>query len=214
MKRFLAVLLVLSLALGTLFAAEGRIGVSVAPQWLWNTNTDADDGEMNISLLADGANYFGKDGGLGIEYGLGIFIPVNTWLGDQTFESSADSAFLFKVGLGYKHAFSDMFGLAAGAGVLGRVQSYEEGGSIGGLTLSGRTTAFIMDLYGSVGVQIDILDFLGINAGVMVGGPVLSTLTTTVSGSWGDLGGDHTETTTLEPYGVWLSPFVGVSFVY
>ena len=214
MKKILVAFLALIVCSGALFAAQGRIGVTLTPEWTWYTDTEADDGETNISLMAEGANYFGKEGGIGIEYGVGIFMPVNTWLGDNTFDAEGDSAFIFKVGAGYKLVFSDMFGLDLGMGIRGRVQAYADGGSWGSVTISGRSTSFIMDLYGSVAADITLLDFLGINAGVMVGGPVLHSVTTSASGSIGDFGGNTSDTSTVDTSGFWLAPFVGVSFVY
>ena len=215
MKKVLSLLLCLLLLSGLLFAAEGRIGVTLAPQWLWNTATEADDGETNFLFMAEGANYFGKEGGFGVEYGLGVNFPINTWAGDLVNDDpSSSSAFVFKAGLGYKYAFSDLFGLSAGVGVMGSIRSYSDGGSWGGVTLSGKSTAFVMDLYGNIAADITLLDLLGINVGVIVGGPVLSTLTTTVDGSIGDVGGSHTETTDVDKQGIFVAPFVGVSFVY
>ncbi len=217
MKKILVLFAVLLLAAsGVLFAAEGRIGVSIAPEWFWNTEAE-DSGSTDFVLLAEGANYFGRHGGFGIEYGLGVSFPVNTWVagGEPTKIEDGKNSFVFKAGAGYKHAFGDVFGLSAGLGVRGTVSSLKAGDSVEGVvSFSGKTTKFIIDLYGSVAADITLLDFLGIRAGVMVGGPVVSTAKTTVEGSIGDIGGSHTETVDLNRKGIWLSPFVGVSFVY
>ena len=215
MKKVVSILLCLVLLTGAVFAAEGRIGVSLAPQWVWNTATEADDGETNFLLMAEGANYFGKEGGFGVEYGLGVGFPIKTWpvntVGDDT-----HSDFVFKAGLGYKHAFNDMFGINAGLGVMGNVTSYSIGGSIiEGVSGSGRSTTFELDLYGSVAADITLLDFLGINVGVIVGGPVYTSLTTSGNLSVGDIidaGDSNTET--VENQAIFVTPFVGLSFVY
>ena len=107
-----------------------------------------------------------------------------------------------------------MFGISAGLGVRGDISSTSEGGSWGGISVSGRGTTFVMDIYGSVSADLTLMDFLGIRIGAMAGGPVLGKLRTTVQGGIGDFGGSHSETTDLGIEGFWLAPFVGVSYVY
>lgn len=216
MKRVLIIAAAMLLVTASLFASEGRIGVSLAPEWMWYTNAE-DSGKMDFALMAEGANYFGKKGGgFGIEYGLGVKFPVSTWVAgsDPIDVEDGKSSFLFKAGVGYKHAFSDVFGISAGLGVRGDISSTSEGGSWGGISVSGRGTTFVMDIYGSVSADLTLMDFLGIRIGAMAGGPVLGKLRTTVQGGIGDFGGSHSETTDLGIEGFWLAPFVGVSYVY
>ena len=206
MRKIVAVAFVLLAFTGMLFAGEGRIGVTIAPDWMWYSNLE-DTGKMDFNLMAEGANYFGKEGGFGIEYGLGVKFPVNTWITDNDPQKVEDgkSSFLFKVGAGYKHAFSDMFGLTAGLGIRGSVLTTDGGFDLGGIIgVSGKATVFMMDIY----------DFLSLQAGVSVGGPVVSSCRITTEGSIGGIGGGGTETVDLALSGFYLAPFVGVSFVY
>ena len=216
MRKIVAVAFVLLAFTGMLFAGEGRIGVTIAPDWMWYSNPE-DTGKMDFNLMAEGANYFGKEGGFGIEYGLGVKFPVNTWITDNDPQKVEDgkSSFLFKVGAGYKHAFSDMFGLTAGLGIRGSVLTTDGGFDFGGIIgVSGKATVFMMDIYGSVAADITLLDFLSLQAGVSVGGPVVSSCRITTEGSIGGIGGGGTETVDLDLAGFYLAPFVGVSFVY
>ncbi len=216
MRKIVAVAFVLLAFTGMLFAGEGRIGVTIAPDWMWYSNPE-DTGKMDFNLMAEGANYFGKEGGFGIEYGLGVKFPVNTWITDNDPQKVEDgkSSFLFKVGAGYKHAFSDMFGLTAGLGIRGSVLTTDGGFDLGGIIgVSGKATVFMMDIYGSVAADITLLDFLSLQAGVSVGGPVVSSCRITTEGSIGGIGGGGTETVDLDLSGFYLAPFVGVSFVY
>ena len=216
MRKIVAVAFVLLAFTGMLFAGEGRIGVTIAPDWMWYSNPE-DTGKMDFNLMAEGANYFGKEGGFGIEYGLGVKFPVNTWITDNDPQKVEDgkSSFLFKVGAGYKHAFSDMFGLTAGLGIRGSVLTTDGGFDLGGIIgVSGKATVFMMDIYGSVAADITLLDFLSLQAGVSLGGPVVSSCRITTEGSIGGIGGGGTETVDLDLAGFYLAPFVGVSFVY
>lgn len=216
MRKIVAVAFVLLAFTGMLFAGEGRIGVTIAPDWMWYSNPE-DTGKMDFNLMAEGANYFGKEGGFGIEYGLGVKFPVNTWITDNDPQKVEDgkSSFIFKVGAGYKHAFSDMFGLTAGLGIRGSVLTTDGSFDLGGIIgVSGKATAFMMDIYGSVAADITLLDFLSLQAGVSVGGPVVSSCRITTEGSIGEIGGGGTETVDLDLSGFYLAPFVGVSFVY
>ena len=161
MKKAVAVLAVLMVLSGALFAAEGRIGLSVSPAWKWYTGSSVNTGTTSIALMAEGANYFGDEGGFGLEYGLGTNIPINSWLGDYPADPISKTSFLFKAGLGYKYAFGDLFGLTAGLGVMGNIGSWTSNSSY-----------FELDMYGSVGAELSILEFLGLNAGVTLSGPV------------------------------------------
>ena len=206
MKKVLSLLLCLLLLSGLLFAAEGRIGVTLAPQWLWYTETEADRGETNFLFMAEGANYFGKEGGFGVEYGLGVNFPVNEWLGDHVSDSSASSAFVFKAGLGYKYAFNDSFGIVAGLGIDG---NFRKRTLVEELSIS--YNEFSLNMYGKVAAQFTLIDFLGLDVGVMLGGPVY--ITRSLNGQ--DSSFNLDSLLKNEPNkGFYLAPFVGVSFVY
>ena len=217
MKKIFTVLIVLLSASAMLFAAEGRIGVSLAPEWLFggakvNGEVPEDTGSTSFMLLAEGANYFGKEGGFGIEYGLGVKFPINTWVGDLSTEDESPSAFSLKVGLGYRHEFSDIFGISVGAGALADITKVSEGGEIFGQTISGSSTTFILDIYGSVAADITLIDFLRLEVGAMMGGPVWTATKAQVNA--GGLGSWNPDPVKLDYGGFALAPFVRVSFVY
>ena len=216
MKKVVSILLCLVLVSGAVFAAEGRIGVSLVPEWFFggpkvNNEVPKDTGSTSMMLLAEGANYFGKEGGLGIEYGLGVKFPINTWTGDIKAEDDSASAFAVKVGLGYRHEFNDLIGISLGAGALGSVTRVSEGGEIFGQTISGSSTTFILDLYGSVAADFTLIDVLRLEVGAMLGGPVYTGSSAEVSIGGGSWGSDPVD---LNYGGFNLAPFVRVSFVY
>ena len=101
-----------------------------------------------------------------------------------------------------------MFGISAGLGIRGTYGKYLDF-SIGDL-IDSNTTIFAMDLYGDVSFDITLLEFLRINVGVMLGGPVLTQTTTktdTIIGS-----GSNTESLNIS--GFWLTPVIAVSYTY
>ncbi len=63
MKKVVSILLCLVLLTGAVFAAEGRIGVSLVPEWFFggpkvNNEVSDNTGSTSFMLLAEGANYF------------------------------------------------------------------------------------------------------------------------------------------------------------
>ena len=212
MKRMLIVLLILLATVGVVSASDGHIGVSVAPEWFWySTETKTDLGRTNLAFMAEGAHYFGKKGsGVGIEYGLGAFFPLNYWVGDAdpVKLENASSSFIFKAGAGYRHEFSDLFGISAGLGIrgkYGKMIDYNLGDII-----KSNTTEFVLDLYGDISFDISLTDFLRINAGIMLGGPVLTQATTKMD--IGGVSGSNTESSDIS--GFWLAPVIAVSYTY
>ena len=221
MKKILVTLLILVAVVGAVSASDGRIGVSVAPEWYWlDTGTDSKSGQTNLAFMAEGAHYFGKRGsGIGIEYGLGAYFPLNTWVGDADPVKVPDdtpSNFIFKVGAGYRYEFSDLLGLSAGVGMRGKFGTIVDTGLDFGdiFTASGKTTNFRLDIYGDVSLDITLLEFLRINVGVILGGPVYSSFTTKSSSS--GIFGDHNNTTTgtIDESGFWPAPVIAVSYTY
>ena len=122
MKKLFVIAAILIVSIVPVFA-EGQIGLSLTPEWFWITSYEGQKapvstGMTRFMLTADGANYFGEKGGLGVEYGLGMVFPVNTWEGDITTKSTNSGVgFVFRAGLGYRYEFSDLIGLAAGLGL-------------------------------------------------------------------------------------------------
>ncbi len=184
--------------------AEGQIGISLTPEWLWITSIEGQNSPYSIGmtrfmLTADGANYFGEKGGFGIEYGLGAIFPINQWQGNSTINTTGTGAGLvFRVGAGYRYEFSELFGLAAGLGLNGAYQpSSLQGTNINELNLF---------IYGRITADFTFLEFLRLNVGFAMGGPVY-TLVTASSG------GQYTSQS-MNIGGFFFAPFAGVSYVY
>lgn len=192
MKKLLAISIILLVAVSSTFAADGQIGITLMPKWDWVTSIEGQ--EINLAsssflLTADGANYFGRDGGFGIEYGLGAAFALSN---DEMTSAAglSDSALAFRFGLGYRHQFSSLIGMFAGFGLGGEAMFANEG------------TMLELDLYGRLGADFTVLDFLRINVGLMLGGPVYFG-TFTSAGSY-----------SLSITGFYIAPFAGVSYTY
>lgn len=184
--------------------AEGQIGVTVAPEWRWTLSMERQKlpesmGTMDMIIAVDGTNYFGSNGGFGIEYGLGIGIPVYSWVGDMTTDDeNGNNAFIFKAGIFYRHAFSSLLGLSAGLGFSGSYSSED--------TAFYSTSTIFIDMYGKIAVDLTFFDALRLNAGLGLGGPVYNSYRTSSNG--------HTMTGDVNMSQLYLSPFVGISYVY
>ena len=200
MKKLIIISIMLLALVPAAFAADGQIGISLTPQWFWITKALDHDisgnlGTTSFLLTVDGANYFGEDGGFGIEYGLGASFPLNVWGGNYTESiSSSATSLAFRFGLGYRYQFSSLLGVIAGLGVNGDAGFSGSGNAA--------TTSLMLGLYGRVGVDFTLLDFLRINAGIAVGGPVYLA---SFRGS---------SSTSLGIGGFYLAPSVGVSYAY
>lgn len=208
MKKILVTLLILVAVVGAVSASDGRIGVSVAPEWLWHNDKESgvSTGQTSLAFMADGAHYFGKKGsGIGIEYGLGAYFPLSKWSGDTTVKIEDTSGFVFKIGVGYRYEFSDLFGLAAGIGTRGCLYSSTEDVPFLGTKVT--TNMFSLDIYGDVTADITLLDFLRINVGVMLGGPVYAKASISTGGE--SFSGDSSDIS-----GFWLAPVIAVSYTY
>lgn len=207
MKKIVVLLLLLA-SLVPLSAMDSQIGVSIAPEWFWVTAFEGNKapestGATSFYLTVDGANYFGENGGFGIEYGLGMAFPINTWAGDMTTEANGDVEFAFRVGAGYRHEFNSLIGIAAGLGLNG--SSYSQTGDTG-YGYTGKASIFSLGIYGRVAVDFTFIDFLRINAGVAMGGPVYSSMKVSSMG--------QSMSMDIDLSGFYLAPFVGVSYAY
>lgn len=205
MKRIFVVLLLIS-ALVPVFAMDGQIGVSIAPEWFWINKIEGQDfsdyGQTRFYLTVDGANYFGENGGFGIEYGLGLIFPINTWQGDVTIDANGGTGFAFRAGVGYRHEFNSLLGLVAGLGINGTYDSGSQ--SYAGQTVS--VSEFDLGIYGRVALDITIIDFLRFNAGLAMGGPVYSNMKMSI--------GNQSESSNVDLSGFYLAPFVGIAYAY
>ena len=95
MRRFLVTVLLILLVV-PVFAMDSQIGASIAPEWFFVSKMEdmemSETGMTRFYLTIDGANYFGQNGGFGIEYGLGVIFPVNTWSGNVTIDAEGGGA--------------------------------------------------------------------------------------------------------------------------
>ena len=202
MKKLLIVALVFIVSMSALSAHEGQIGISFAPQWSWITYSPDEDIPLNetiapdLLLTLDGANYFGRNGGgFGIEYGLGVAFPADS-------QDEFGPGFVFRAGIGYRFEFSRLFGLSLGFGLNGAYLS----GSYSLINSTETVSTVMLGLYGKIAADLTLIDCIRINLGIAVGGPVYNLNTfsmpsVNISGS-----------TNIK--GVYVAPFIGVSFVY
>ena len=186
--------------MSALSAHEGQIGISFTPEWSWiTTNSNGNIPEDNttapdLMLTLDGANYFGRNGGgFGVEYGLGVAFSAES-------QNDIGPGFVFRAGIGYRFEFSRLFGLSLGFGLNGAYIS--ESSNAGEYTVT--FSNLQLGLYGKVAADLTLIDCIRINLGIAVGGPVYNSISSSIgSGSFN-----------IDTNGVFLSPFVGVSYVY
>ncbi len=196
MKKVLLAIAVLSISAS--LNAVSFIGVSVAPDWYFDSEGS---GSTDILFTADGANYFGLDHSFGIEYGIGVVFPINMWEGERT-ESLAGSpyGFVFRTGLGYRYDTAGLIGIFLGAGVHGTLQMFNDEPSA-----DQDLRVFSLDIYCRAGIDFNIMDILSINAGLLAGGPVYTSAT--VLPGCGSFDGYSRK-------GFFIAPFAGISLMY
>lgn len=199
MRKILIVAIMLFAVMIPVFA-EGQIGVTLAPEWFWITSVEGEKipesfGESSFMLGVDGANYFGENGGFGVEYGIGLGLPMRIWEGQLSAKSPEKAGFAFNVGAGYRYEFSDLIGIVAGLGLGGY---YQNSAAI----FVGEGNQFELSLYGRVAVDFTFIDCLRVNAGVKLGGPVYTVVS--AEGQSAD----------ISIGGVYFTPFASVSYVY
>ena len=202
MRKVIALVIVSAMLLCAV-SAEGQIGVTVMPEWFFITNVsgthvEGSMGETKLYAGIEGANYFGEKGGFGIEYGFSGMFPMNTWSEGTTIKADTFSnvGAALNIGAAYRHEFNDLLGLSAGLGVRFNIDS-----TMSAIVSGGAAPVFLMfDLYGRASVDITIINHLRFNAGLFLGGPLFSV----------NLGTDYN----VSYSGLYLSPYVGVSYVY
>ena len=210
MKKALLILLVLLASTGILSAHDGSIGITLAPESFWITGaagqaTAENSGYTTFHLMAEGANYFGDEHSFGIEYGIGALFLLNNWSAGRTEAiSDAPLGFLFYAGPAYRYEFSDFIGISAGLGIRGLTISDKY--SSGNAEVS--FTVFNLDMYGRAAVDFTFLEYIRVNAGLMLGGPVYNN----ISLSENILGTSSEQSLNLS--GFFLRPFIGVSYAY
>lgn len=205
MRRFLVTVLLI-LLVAPIFAMDSQIGASIAPEWFFVSKMEdmelSETGMTRFYLTIDGANYFGQNGGFGIEYGLGVIFPVNTWSGNVTIDAEGGSGFAFRAGVGYRHEFNSLIGIAAGLGVNGTYDSETRSSSGSTATVS----ELDLGIYGRVSVDFTFIDCVRINAGIAMGGPVYSNMKMSLDG--------QSQSADLGISGFYISPFVGIAYAY
>lgn len=208
MKKALLILFVLLASAGILSAHDGSIGITLAPESYWfsgieGTTLPDNFGMTRFYLMADGSNYFGDEHSFGIDYGIGALFSLNMWVGNIT--QSIDNApvgLVFYLGPGYRYEFSDLIGISAGLGLRGSWIS----STTNSAGYSSTTSEFDLELYGKASVDFTLIDFLRIDAGLMMGGPVYANMTVSGNG--------NSQSQSVRISGFFLTPFVGVSYVY
>ena len=190
--------------------SETQAGLSVGHEWFKIFSVEginADDyGQKRLLVNLDGATYFGssdRSGGFGIEYGFGSIISLGEWQGDVSVRAQGFNAgYMAKFGLGYRHAFSDLFGLSVGLGVYGTYDS--EKGSDSGNTYE--FSEFDLFMYGKAAVDLTFGQSFRINLGANVGGPVWAHATIQY--------GVQSVSGEIEMSGIFFTPFISLSYVH
>ncbi len=163
MKKLLIAAIILIFSAIPLFA-EGQIGISFSPEFAWltsSTETPPSMFETSFTFSIDGANYFPEAYGFGIEYGLGLSFPWMYWYdGDSESSHFSIVGIVFRLGAGYRYAFSDFLGLVAGLGLAGGYYIYPNASG----------SNFNLSMYGRVAADFTFIDALRVNAGLAIGG--------------------------------------------
>ncbi len=137
-----------------------------------------------------------------------MMIPINAWSGDQTAKDDSPVGFIFKVGAGYRHELNELIGISAGVGINGFVQSDDTSiyDSSSGMNFAADMTLFSLNMYGRLAVDFTVIGCLGIDVGIMLGGPVYSSADVSASGV--------SVSADIDIGGFYAAPYVGVSYLY
>ena len=206
MKKILIVLAFACLIL-TPVSAKGEIGVAVENEWFFSNGGDR---LGTIDVWLDGANYFGSAGMFGLDYGLGFSKLLDV---DGPAFVSADKPFggTAKFGFGYSIPVMGILDITGGVGVKIRVLMNMD------MDLYSDNAHADVSAYVGAGVYADIaarirpVEHLGITIGLVAGVPVWGYLDVNVDSTTAP---DSASPSTDIVYGVSVSPFVGISFVY
>ena len=200
MKKLFAILLIV-LAVTPLFASEGQIGATLGFQNFWIKDSD---GATNLSIVAsvDGANYFGNNGGFGVEYGIGMIDLMSYREDNHTVDDDDfDPSLLLHAGASYRYGFTDVIGISAGLGLASQM-------TWDSMTIINSQIDifdFTMALYGRVAADFTFSS-LRLNLGLEMGGPIYSM--SKVSGE------GYSKTTDDIINGFYLTPYVSLSYKY
>ena len=206
MRKIFIVLAFVCLALVPV-SAKGEIGVAVENEWFLSNGGDR---VGTVDVWLDGANYFGSAGMFGLDYGLGFskLIDVD---GPSFVSSEKPFGGAVKFGFGYSIPVMDILDITGGVGVKMRIlmnmdmDLYSE-------NAHADVSAYIgAGIYADIAARIRPVEHLGLTIGLAFGIP-----------AWGYLDMEVDSTTSPDSaspvtdiiYGVSVSPFVGISFVY
>ena len=207
MKKVFVFAIVFCIIMCPVFA-KGHIGATISPNWTWigkimDEKAPANTGSTGLTLALDGGHYFGQNGGFGIEYGLGMNIPLKVWTeGVSQNVEDGSSAFVFKSGAAYRYEFSDLLGLSAGLGLGGeysRESTYADG-------IKMNASIFSLNMYGKVSADVTVINALRISAGVTLSGPLYTNMKVSAQG--------ESISKNLKASAFTLAPFVGVAYAY
>lgn len=183
MKKSLSVLTMLVFVSAAIFASSNWGGVTVGPQFSWFTSKQTISGTTmeskgtgtDLFILAEGVNYFGQGKSFGINYGLGIGIPLAAEIdGEKSDLSNAPNALLLKAGGAYKVSQDDSLDVSIGAGLFYSNEKQTDSG----LTIS----ATLLSLYGDATLTYAFSPEFGLLAGVTVSTPIYAAATISSSG--------------------------------
>lgn len=201
MKKIITLVTMSILLLGAV-SAEGQIGVTVMPDWFFitsagGTSFEGSMGETRLYVGIDGSNYFGENGGWGVEYGFSALFPCGMWANGTTLPTKySNTGAALNIGAGYRHEFNDFIGIAAGLGIRFNIDS-----TMSAIAENGEGQVSLMfDIYGRAAADFTLFNHLRFNAGLMVGGPLFST----------PLGTNYH----IDFKGIFLSPYAGISYAY
>lgn len=203
-KTLLLVLVVLLTSIPVFAGVDGFLGLSFAPDFMWYSMGESSEEKADFSISyfdieIEGATYFGNKHQFGIAYGFGFGIPMSIEVEGQSGDTAdMETVFIPQGSLQYRYCFNDSFSLGAGAGVKYMFQTIKEGG------MEMKTGALSMTL--NTGVSFKMFDFLSLQAGVDVGIPLLSNMTTSVGGT--------SVTADIDVMGVSVTPYLGIGYAY
>lgn len=153
--RRLVIILLLSASMAAVSAGSNQIGISFTPEWMWSEGNQS----MDLLITLDGGNYFG--GGSGIEYGLGMNVPLR--LNDSQLPLDP-SSFTMPFRLGYGFRTGSWIGFAFGIGLYG---IYAGSATSPGITAGA---------YGKIAVDFTIINAIRLTFGAAIGGQIIECL--------------------------------------
>lgn len=216
MKKLYIVVAVFLLVATQAFAVESYAGLSVGPNFNWETKTiegtEVQTKSIGMDITADGANYFGA---FGVGYQVGVSFPFDrsmTAEGQTQSNVSGMEAFLPKlfhlhITGRYQHYFMDTLALEAGIGL---------STSFGSEVLKDSDPSepdvkfahFILSIAADIGVRYRFSHAFALRGGIRGDIPVYGKITAT------DLDDGDSDAFATSPKGVNLTPYVGVVFQY